>query len=269
MTKRALGGRPRPRALFARGAFLASLIGVVTVGACGRGEPAPRTAAASNESAQPPVRPSSDSTTPALAAAGPAPAFLATACLRGDPASGARWNVEQVEHSVVRLAARAIATLAPRDSARLAARIARAVDALPSDTTIADFRGLPVVVVDAWRVVVASGDTVVVAHVARRLPMESSPLEESFTLVAVPGVRQGVRDPLLEGWSVREVAREEAGTTREFLEALLEEDGRVSLLFVREGTVGTDGAADRVLELVARTVGTWRLEWSGPVAVCR
>lgn len=269
MTKRAPGGRPRPRALFANGAFLASVIGVVIAGACGRGEPAPGTAAGSIETARPPVGSASDSTIPILAAAGPAPAFLATACLRGDPASGARWNVEQVEHSVVRLPARAIAALATRDSARLAARIARAVDALPSDTSIADFRGLPVVVLDAWRVVVASGDTVVVAHVARRLPMESSPLEESFTLVAAPGVRQGVRDPLLEGWSVREVAREEAGTTREFLEALREEDGRVSLLFVREGTVGTDGAADRVLELVVRTAGAWRLEWSGRIAVCR
>lgn len=265
MTTRAPRRGRRPCALLAWFACFACLS---IVGACRGGEPAPApgAATASTEPAPPAVASASDSTDPALAAAGPAPAFLATVCLRGDPASGAHWSVEQVEHSVVRLPARAIAALAPRDSARFAARIARAVDALPSDTTIADFRGLPVVVVEAWRVVIAAGDTAVVAHVTRRLPMESSPLEESFTLVAAPGVRQGVRDPLLEEWSVREVAREEAGTTREFLEALREEDGRVSLLFVREGT---DGAADRVLELVARTDGAWRLEWRGPVAACR
>ena len=188
--------------------------------------------------------------------------LLAEACVRGDPSQGEAWRLERAEQALGSLALQSIAALAGRDSARLAARIASTTDGLPSDTAHADFRGLPVVVHDAWRVIVGRGDTVVVAFVARRLPMESNPLEEVFTLVATPGARQGVREPLLDRWFTREVGREEMLELRDLLAAYSRADGGVSLAFVR------DAAAGPVLEIVTREMDVWRLEWSGPIARC-
>lgn len=208
------------------------------------------------------IAPSADSiATPPGVERAPRP-VLAEACVRGDPSRGVEWKLEGAERALSILALQPIAALASRDSARLAARLASATDALPSDTTRADFRGLPVVVHDAWRIVVGPADTVVVAFVARRLPMESNPLEELFTLVATPGVRQGVREPLLERWFARDVGREESLELRDLLAAYARVDGGISLAFVREAAAGP------VLEIVTRETGAWRLEWSGAVARC-
>ena len=195
-------------------------------------------------------------------AVGAARPFLPDACVRGDPLVGVAWAIEGTTPDVVPVIPQSLSGFAERDSARLAARIARVTDALPSDTTEADFRGLPVVVREGWRLVPHPGDTVIVAFVARRLPMESSPLEEFFTLVAVPGARQGVREPLVEQWYVRAVGREETIDPRELVAAFVRSDGQFSLLFVHESASG------RALEIVTRRDGRWRLEWSGPIARC-
>lgn len=188
--------------------------------------------------------------------------FLPDACVRGEPSAGVAWAIEGIMSDAVPVTRQSLSTLAARDSARLVARIARATDALPSDTGEADFRGLPVVVREGWRLVPHHGDTVIVAFVVRRLPMESSPLEEAFTIVAVPGARQGVREPLVERWYVREVGPEETSDPRELVAAFARHDGPFSLLFVREHASG------QALEVVTRREGRWLLEWSGPIAHC-
>lgn len=190
------------------------------------------------------------------------PPILPNACVRSASTIESGWSLEGIGDGSALLERRALSTLPPRDSARLAARLARVVDALPSDTTLADFGGLPVVVREAWRLAPAAGDTVIVAFVDRRLPIESNPLEESFTLVATPGSRQGVRDPLIAQWHVRQVGREEALDPRDFVAAITRDDARTSLLFVRERPTGF------VLDVVTRTDGRWVLEWSGTIARC-
>ncbi len=192
---------------------------------------------------------------------GVVPVVLATACIDADPAVGAPWTLRQVDGSLAPLALEAIGSLASRDSAGLAARIARAVDVLPSDTSEADFRGLPVAVRAAWRFSPAPGDTIVVALVARRLPMESNPLEELFFLVAAPGQRQGVRDPLVEGWVIREVATEESIAVRELLAAY---SARDALALV----IAHDAGAGVRAELLSRRASKWSVEWSGPLPFC-
>lgn len=189
------------------------------------------------------------------------PVALASACIDADPAAGAPWALRQVDGSLAPLALEAIESLASRDSAGLAARIARAVDVLPSDTSVADFRGLPVAVRAAWRFAPAPGDTIVAALGARRLPMESNPLEELFFLVASPGQRQGVRDPLVERWVVREVAAEESIAVRELLAAYGSGD-TLSLVIAHDA-----GAGVRV-ELLSRRASKWSVEWSGPLSFC-
>jgi len=213
--------------------------------------------------------PAADSPSVALDAAPPAaladvqavPFVLASACIDADPALGTPWTLRQVDALLAPLALVTIESLASRDSAGLAARIARAVDVLPSDTSVADFRGLPVVVRAAWRLAPAPGDTVVVALVARRLPIESNPLEELFFLVASPGRRQGVRDPLVEGWIVREVGTEESITVRELVAAYGSADA-LSLVIAHD-----DGAGVRA-ELLSRRASGWSVEWNGPLPSC-
>jgi hypothetical protein len=194
----------------------------------------------------------------AVRLAGPAetgavPVALATACIDDDPAVDAPWTLRQVDASLEQLALVAIESLASRDSAGFAARIARAVDVLPSDTSEADFRGLPVAVRAAWRFAPAPGDTIVAALVARRLPMESNPLEELFFLVASPGQRQGVRDPLVEGWVVREVATEESIAVRELLGAYRSGDA-ISLVIAHDAGAGVRA------ELLSRRASKWSVE---------
>jgi hypothetical protein len=189
------------------------------------------------------------------------PAAFVSACVSGDPFAGVPWTIAQVGESLTPLTLVPIETLPSRDSARLAARLSRAADVLPSDTTVADFRGLPVAVRSAWQLAPAFGDTIVVALVGRRLPMESNPLEELFFIVAAPGQRQGVRDPLVETWVMREVAAEEMITVRELLAAFVDSDA-VTLV------VGQEAGDGVRTELLSRRAGVWRLDWSGPLPAC-
>lgn len=187
------------------------------------------------------------------------PSSLTRACIVGDPEEGVPWRLDSV--GLPGLAIESIERLVSRDSAHLAARIARMVDVIPSDTTVADFRGLPVTVRAAWRVAVADADTLVVALVVRRVPIESEPLEELFTIIASPGQRQGVRDPLVEGWFVREVGPEEALVARELAGAYRRANDLI-LAFVEDADGGVRAA------LVERRDGRWRSAWMGPLPSC-
>jgi len=187
------------------------------------------------------------------------PEFLTAACVAGEPEQGTPWTVSAATAPPLKIVA--IETLASRDSARLAARLARTVDVLPSDTSVADFRGLPVAVRAAWRVVPTAGDTVIVALVVRRMPVESEPLEEVFTLIAVPGERPGVRDPLIEVWLVRDAGREELLVKRELVGAFASPDG-VALVVVHDAESG------RRSELLLRREGRWSVTWAGALPAC-
>lgn len=228
--------------------------------ACGDGRTGEQTGRAIPVAESPPV--ARQAAPPAaLADTRAVPVALASACIDEALALGAPWILRQTDAALAPLALVTIESLASRDSGGLAARIARAVDVLPSDTSEADFRGLPVAVRAAWRLVPQPGDTIVVALVARRLPMESNPLEELFFLVASPGQRQGVRDPLVGGWVVREVATEESIAVRELLAAYGSGDA-LSLVIAHDA-----GAGVRV-ELLSRRASKWEVEWSGPLPPC-
>lgn len=235
----------------------ADLLGMLLLAtACAPAEDAPATARAPREAVAADV--AVDRPDP-FDVSVPPPALLRSACLRGDPAEALAWEFDSVAAPALPL--ESIEILSARDSAQFAARIARLVDVLPSDTSTADFRGLPVVVRAAWRVVPADADTVVVALVMRRVPIESAPLEEVFFVVATPGRRAGVRDPLVERWSVRDVGTEEIVRVRELASAHLH-DGALSLLLVHERADGPH------VEVVTRRDGDWRVEWDGGVVGC-
>jgi hypothetical protein len=233
-----------------------SALCAVLVLACGDASPDSASRSVRSPGRTPALAPDSASIAAPLAGS---PTELASACLRGDPVEGAHWSLDGVAAPLLTLVR--IEGLASRDSARLAARISAAVDVLPSDTSVADFRGLPVSVRAAWIVAVADGDSVVVALVARRIPIESAPLEELFAIIAAPGQRQGVRDPLIGGWIAREVGREEDLPARELVGAFRTGDA-LALVLAHDASIGSRA------ELVARRGGRWRTEWSGPISAC-
>ncbi len=200
---------------------------------------------------------------PADSLADPEAALVASACLRGDPTHGEPWSIEHVADSSPRLALVPLQDLSPRDSARLAARISRAADAIPADTTVADFRGLPVAVRDAWLLTPTGDDTTVIAVVARRLPIESNPLEEHLTLFAVPDTLLPARRPLSVQWRARSAGAEEQLETRDPLVALRAPDGGLRVLLVRESP------GRPLVESIGRdAAGRWALLWEGALASC-
>lgn len=189
------------------------------------------------------------------------PRLFGEACLWGDRSGAAPWRIDRLGEDHPYLAPRPLPTLATRDSARLAARLARLADALPMDSSVADFRGLPVVVRDAWVLVLAPEDTTVIAIVSRRLPIESAPLEEQLLIVADPDT--AARGALRARWYARSSGPEERLETRDLLSALRDPTGTPLLLLVRE-------SVDRaVVDVLARDADrVWRLRAEDALPPC-
>ncbi len=202
--------------------------------------------------------------TPDSAATSSLPAPLDGACLRGDAAIGTAFALEGAPGLGLPLPRLALGAMEARDSARLVARLARTVDALPSataDTAETDFRGLPVVVLAAWRVLPATDDTIVVALVARRLPIESAPLQELHFLITEPDPQPGLRGALGVRWATREVDHEESVVARELVQVTQRGD-TVVLVVAHEAHEGI------AAELVERVGRRWRLAWRGRLSPC-
>lgn len=145
----------------------------------------------------------------------------------------------------------ALEDLAHADSQRTVVRIQRAANTLPDSAAAMEYRGLPVVVRDAWIVRLPTGP-VTVARVARLRNLEATAHEE-------------LRFIVLENDQPRYVARvagdEEVVESWDLLAVLLTDRGPV-LAVAREGTRTLQ------LELVAREQGTWRSIWRSDGLAC-
>lgn len=149
--------------------------------------------------------------------------------------------------------------LASRDSARLAADLTRLASGLPDDTS-ATFRGLPFVVLRAWR---SRGldSGFVVAALARRVNQEDDPKEERLIMVVEAASPEANRWQV--GWHERAAGHEEELVVAEPLLAFrVAGDANVRLLFGRDDGVAL-GAA-----VLTRVVGQWRVQWESAVAGC-
>ncbi len=186
-------------------------------------------------------------------------------CLRGNPSRGEPWFVGGISDTLALLSLESLRGASQRDSAALVARLARSVNALAferADTTVADFRGLPVVVRDAWRVVPAAGDTTYIAIAARRLPIESNPMEEQVTLLATPIRTPSVRNALAVEWHARTAGSEDTLQPREPVLAFTAADGLLRVVLLRETPDGPR------IELLTRVDGEWSTRWEGTVPGC-
>ena len=169
------------------------------------------------------------------------------------------WTAAFAAGRVVPIVLDSIEGLSARDSARLAINLARLASAVPDDT-VATFRGLPFVVLRAWRSV--GLDTgFVVATLARRVNQEDAPKEERLVIV----IDQIGPDPRtwVVAWHERASGREDELVVAEPLMAF--RAGRspdVHLLFGRDDGVAL-GAA-----VLTRGAAGWRVLWESAVAGC-
>jgi hypothetical protein len=155
-----------------------------------------------------------------------------------------------------------VGDLLPRDSAALVARISRLVSAIPEDSVSAPFRGLPIVVRDAWRVQLADSTTVSIAIATRSLNVESNPRAEATTLIAEPDSSAGAGQ-WRTAYSERSAGPEDRVEGMDLLAAFALHHTRPAVALVREGDAGLR------LEIVERTApGVWAVRWSSSALPC-
>ncbi|MCC6242820.1 MAG: hypothetical protein IT353_08265 [Gemmatimonadaceae bacterium] len=169
------------------------------------------------------------------------------------------WNAAFIAGRVSAVPLDSIEGLSSRDSTRLATDLTRLASGLPNDTT-ATFRGLPYVVLRAWRT--RGLDTgFVVATLARRINQEDSPQEERVVMVVDqrgPDARKWVVT-----WHERAAGREEELVVAEPLLAFKTGNSSdVHLLFGRDDGVAW-GAA-----VLTRSAAGWQVQWESAVAGC-
>ena len=170
----------------------------------------------------------------------------------------APWTAAFAEGRIVAIPLDSIEGMAPRDSAKLAADLTRLASALRDDTS-STFRGLPFVVLRAYRS--KGDDAFIVATLIRRINQEDSPKEERLVMV----VEAAHNDP--SRWRVAWFERA-AGTEEELMvaEPLLafraRESNDIRLLFGRDDGVSLSAA------VLSRDADGWKLQWESPASGC-
>ncbi len=155
-----------------------------------------------------------------------------------------------------------IGELAPRDSSALAVRLRKIIGTLPDDSASAPFRGLPVVLRDAWRVDLADGTAIAVGLATRSTNVESNPRAQLTVLIAESDSTGGTGSWRL-GYSRRDAGPEDRAEGTDLLAAVTLKNGHPAIAFVRDGDRGIQ------IEIVERTApAVWRLRWSSASTDC-
>lgn len=169
------------------------------------------------------------------------------------------WTAAFAAGHVTAIPLDSIEGMVPRDSAALAANLTRLASRLPDDSS-ATFRGLPFVVLRAWRAR-ETDSAFVVAVLARRVNQEDDPKEERLVMVVDA---QGTDVTAWRvGWHERMSGNEEELVVAEPLLAFRATGAQdVRLLFGRDDGVAL-GAA-----VLARRGGEWQVLWESAIAGC-
>lgn len=176
-----------------------------------------------------------------------------------DGPSSLPWTAAFASGRVKPVALDSIEGLAPRDSARMAIDITRLASSLPNDT-VATFRGLPFVVLRAWKT--RGLDTeFLVATLARRVNQEDAPREER--LVVVIDQTNADSRKWTVAWHERASGSEDELVVAEPLLVFRAGNANeVHLLFGRD-----DGVALGAAVLTRGNAG-WHVQWESAVAGC-
>ena len=169
------------------------------------------------------------------------------------------WTAAFVKGRVMHLPLDSIEGLSPRDSALLAVNISRLASGLVDDT-VATFRGLPFVVLRAYRGRLAN-ESFVVTTLVRRVNQEDAPREERLVMIIDGDLATPAAWTV--GWHERAAGREDELVVSEPLLAFQLTGGtRVHLLFGRD-----DGEALSAAMLV-RAGAAWKVQWESALAGC-
>ncbi len=146
-----------------------------------------------------------------------------------------------------------------RDSALLAATLARLASGLAEDST-SPFRGLPFRVTRAFR---TSGvvEPFVLGEMVRRVPQEDRPLEERLFVVVSASSADATGWRI--AWHERVSGREEEVIATEPLAVVQVGAPRHVVVFL-----GRDDGTGTALALLERLNGRWRVRWESPVSGC-
>jgi len=171
----------------------------------------------------------------------------------------APWTAAFAVGRVTAIPFDSIEGFASRDSARLASDLTRLASGLADDTS-RTFRGLPFVVLRAWRTR-GLDSAFIVATLARRVNQEDDPKEERLVMV-VDAIGERVNTWTV-AWHERAAGHEEELVVAEPLLAFRNVGASdVRLLFGRD-----DGVALGAAVLARGTTG-WRVLWESAVAGC-
>lgn len=169
------------------------------------------------------------------------------------------WTAAFLAGRIEPVALDSIEALVPRDSATLAAQIARMASRLPDDTN-PTFRARPYVVQRAW--ISRRDPALAIAMLIRRVNQEDAPQEERLVLV-LDGSDMERGTPWRVGWHERASGTEDDLIVAEPLLAYTVRDGRdTHVLFGRD-----DGYAMSATVLVRRA-GRWQVLWESAIAGC-
>ena len=145
----------------------------------------------------------------------------------------------------------ALEDLPRADSQRVVVRIQRSLNTLPDSGAAMEFRGLPVVVRDAWIVHLRSGP-VIAARAVRLRNLEAAVHEEvRFVIIEADEPR----------YVVRAAGNEEVVESWDLLTAIQAEQGPVL-------AVAREDARSLQLELAALENGNWRATWRSDTLSC-
>lgn len=155
-----------------------------------------------------------------------------------------------------------IEDLTPRDSATVVARISRLVSAIPEDSSSGPYRGLPIVVRDAWRFTLTDSTAVSVALATRSLNVESNPRAQAVMLIAEPDPSLGAGHWRTAYWE-RVAGPEDRVEGMDLLAAFRLHGTTPAVALVREGDAGQQ------VEIVERrSPGTWTVRWTSAALPC-
>ena len=169
------------------------------------------------------------------------------------------WTAGFVKGRITHLPLDSIEGLSPKDSALLAVNISRLASGL-ADDTVGTFRGLPFVVLRAYRGKLTD-QSFVVTTLVRRVNQEDAPREERLVMI----IDGDLATPAgwTVGWHERASGNEDELVVSEPLLAFqLTSGARVHLLF------GRDDGETLSAAMLVRAGTAWKILWESALAGC-
>jgi hypothetical protein len=187
---------------------------------------------------------------------------ISTTAATDAPRTPLVWSLALSPGAAQPLSLDGIGELTSRDSSALAVRLRKIIGTLPDDSASASFRGLPVVLRDAWRTDLADGTAIAVALATRSTNVESNPRAQLTVLIAESDSTGNAGSWRL-GYARRDAGPEDRAEGTDLLAAFTLKNGHSAVAFGRDGDLGIQ------IDIVERIApARWQLRWSSASTGC-